>query len=377
MNAATLAGALGALGLLLPGAGQAGRFEHGLSAGLTAEYDSNPALSASAANAVWRLTASPAYSLKRAAGADEWDARLGLRLERSSNAAVSAGREDPSLNLSWRRATPTGGFGLSLGYEKASTRVTEFQDTGLVAADGSRVSQSLAGNWSLALDERRSLAFNASHSAVSYRGGTLTDYRSLGAGLTYSMAWDERAEPYLRLSASRHAPDAGAASNSYDFLAGLRLSRSERLNLDLAAGLNRTVSSGASNASGSRGGWQGSVKLDYALDPRSNFSLDLGRSVASSGGGGFSESDQLAVHWSRALAERDTLGADLSWRKSRTLTAGDTRQLNLWGSRALGDLWSLRLSYQFRQREGGGVAAASGQVLALTLSYAHPDFLDF
>lgn len=373
MNAATLAGALGALGLLLPGAAQAGRFEHGLSAGLTAEYDSNPALSA-AANGVWRLSATPAYSLKRAVGADEWDARLGLRVERSSNAAVSAGREDPSLNLSWRRATPTGGFGLSLGYEEASTRVTEFQDTGLVAADGSRVSQSLAGNWSLALDERRSLALNASHSAVSYRGGTLTDYRSLGAGLTYSVAWDERTEPYLRLSASRHEPAAGAASNSYDFLAGLRLSRSERLNLDLAAGLNRTEAAGASS---SRGGWQGSVKLDYALDPLSGFGLDLGRSVASSGGGGFAESDQLAVHWSRALAERDTLGADLSWRKSRTLTAGDTRQLGLWGSRALGDLWSLRLSYQFRQREGGGVAAASGQVLALTLSYAHPDFLDF
>lgn len=371
MYAAALAGALGALGLLLPGAGQAGRFEQGLSVNLATEYETNPALSATAKDGVWRQTVAPSLGLTRTNGADEWEARLGLRLERSSNEALSTGRDDPSLGLTWRRASSTGGLNLKFGYDTQSTRVSEFQDTGLVTVDGSRSSQSLALTLSHALDERRTLSLDAGHTAVGYQGGSLTDYRDLSAGLTYSLDWDERLAPYLRLSASRYTPDLGVASTSYDARIGFRLARGERLSLDVAAGLNHIV------ADTHRNGWLGSVSLDYALDPRASLDLDLSRSVASSGAGGFAESDQLAVRWGRTLSERDSVGADLSWRNSRTLTTGDTRQLNLWGSRALGDLWSLRLSYTFRRREGGGEAAASSQALALTLSYAHPDFLDF
>lgn len=375
MNAATLAGALGALGLLLPGAGQAGRFENGLSATLSAEYDSNPGLSATAADAVWRLSAAPAYSLNRSVGPDEWSARLGLHLERSSNESVSSDRRDPNLSLVWRHLTPTGAVGLSAGYEKASTRVTELRDTAFVAADGSRVSQSLGANWSHALDQRRNLSLNASYADVGYSGTSLNDYANLSVGATLSDAWDELTERYLRLNASRYDPQAGGGaareSDSYDVSAGIRLKRTDKLDLDLSAGMNRTV------AQTSRTGWQGGLSLKYDMDARSAFAFSLGRSVAASGSGGFLESDQLSLRWNHALSDTQSVGADLSWNKSRSATTGDTRQLNLWGSRALGDLWSIRLSYGFRQRQGGGVAEASGHLLALTLSYAHPDFLDF
>lgn len=371
MNAATIAGALGALGMLLPAPAQAGAVEHGFSLALSGEYDTNPGLAAAPADGLWRVSALPAYSLTRAAGPDEWSGRLALRLERASDAALSADRQDPSLSLAWKRARASGGAGLSYAYEKAASRETEFQDTGLVSVDGSRTSQTLGADWNESLDERRGLAANASLASVRYARGGLTDHDTLGAGLTYSHAWSERNEPYLRAAWTRYEPRAGgAASDSWDLLAGVRLRPSERLDLEVSAGLNRTV------AASNRSGWQGGLKLNYEGDENTRLSLDLGRGVASSGSGGFTESDRLTASWDQALSERWNLGASLAWRKSRAAGTGDTLQFNLSGSRALSDAWSLRLAYTFRQREGAGLPEASGHLLGVTLSYAHPDFLD-
>ena len=67
----------------------------------------------------------------------------------------------------------------------------------------------------------------------------------------------------------------------------------------------------------------------------------------------------------------------MSKRRSQAAATGDTAQLNLFASRALGEAWSLRASYLYKQAQSGGLAEASGHVLSLTLSYANPDFLDF
>ncbi len=372
MNSATLAGVLGALGMLLPGLAQAERFDVTLSTALATDYDSNPALSATAATPVWRYSASPRASLTRIAGPDEWDAQAGIHLERSSNSAVSAPRQDPNLSVAWAHALPTGSFGLTGGYSEASTRNTEFQQTGLVTADGTQSSTSLSANWSRELDERGTLALNAGYTGVSYRGVSLTGYNTANAGATYNYVWDERNTPYLSLSGSHYTPDATGAgvvgSDSYNLLGGIQLTRSERLSLDLSAGLNQT------RAQTSRTGWQGGVKLSYLIDDLSSVNFNLGRSTTSSGLGGFVQSDQLDMGWTRDLSEKQSMGANLSWHRSQSAGAGETRQFTLWGNRQLDDLWSLRASCQYRQSLGGSVATASGYVLDLTLSYARPDF---
>lgn len=360
---------LGALGLLSPWCSHAGLIEQGLTASLSEDYDTNPPMSSAGSTALWRTSLSPSYSLSRASGADEWDASLGLLLQRSSDPGVSQNRQDPSLSLGWTRATPNGSFGFSAGYKKASTRITELQDTGLVAADGSQTTQSLSGNWSNALDERRTVSLNAAYAGVGYQGGTLSDYRNFSVGATGSYAWDERSEPYLSLSASRYQPvnTTGIESDSYDLMAGVKLSRSDRLSLELAGGVNQLL------AQTTQSGFVGSVKLNYALDDREDFNFNLSRGVAASGIGGFLKSDQFSAGWSRALSDRQSLGADLSWHWSHSAGTGDTRQLSLWSSRVLDDLWSLRFSYLYKQLSGGSLAEASGHVLSLTLSYAHPD----
>lgn len=352
-------------------ASAAGLFQHGFSVTLNSDYDTNPTLSASAKQAIWRFSASPGYSLSRSSGPDSLNAKLGLSVQRSSDENVSAGRQDPTLSVGWNRQSPTGSFGVSASYAEASTRVTEFQDTGLVAVDGSKATQSLSANWSRSLDERRALSLNAGYTGISYSSGGLTGYNTLSTGATLSDTWNERVAPYLRLSASHYAPDVGGAdSDSYDLMAGVSLTRSERLSLDLSAGINQTL------AQTERNGWQGSLKLNYATDERSSFAFDIGRSVSSSGLGGFVESDQMNARWNTALSDRQSIGADLSWRKSQSAGTGDTRQFSLWGSRSLDAFWSLRVQYLYKQSEANSLAEATGSVLSLSLSYAHPDFLD-
>lgn len=361
--------ALAALTLLLAGPAQAGRFQHDVSAGLSLEYDTNPSLAASGGDGLWRLAATPGYQLAGADGADQWHARGGLRLERSTDAAISAERQDPSLSLSWTRLAPAGQFGLSGSYEQASTRVTELQDTGRVSADGTRTAQSLSANWLGELDPRNSLSLVGGYADTRYSGGGLSDYANLNLGATWTRAWSERASAYLRLSASRYLPGAASAasSDSFDALAGLSLTRSERLALDLRGGFNHT-------SSGGNGGWQGGVTLDYAYAPRTALALDLGRSVSSSGAGGFVTADRCDARWSQALSERGSAGLDLSWHRSGTTAPTTTRQIRLWASQELGPSWGLRLSYLYKQREGAGLAAADAHVLSLALSYAHPAF---
>jgi hypothetical protein len=377
MKAATLAGILtGSLGALLPVPANSAMFQHGFSVGLNSDYDSNPTLSATAPESIWRFSASPSYTLSRNTGPDTLNARLGLAIERSSNERLSADRQDPTLSLAWTRELTTGSFGVSASYAEASTRVTEFQNNGLVTADGNKITQSLSLNWSRSLDERRTLSLSAGQTGVSYQGGTLTDYSTLSTSATLSDTWNERIAPYLRFSASHYVPDSGSTnsgstnSDSFDLMAGVNLTRTDRLSLDMSAGFNQTV------AQTDQSGWQGSFKLNYALDDRSAVSFDLSRSVASSGIGGFTESDQLNAHWNTALSDQQNIGADLSWRKSQSAGTGDSRQISLWGSRSLNDLWSLRVQYLYKQSEGNGLADATGSVLTLSLSYAHPDFLD-
>ncbi len=371
MSAALATRALAALALLLSGPAQAGRYQHDLSASLSAEYDSNPALSAMLPKAIWRVVAAPAYRLSGVSGANQWNAQFGLRLERSTDVALSADRQDPNGSLAWTRQTRTGQFGISGKYEEASTRVTEFQDTGLVSADGSRIAQSLTANWSTEWDERTSLSLNGSYADTAYRGGTLTDYANLSLGATVSQAWSERSQPYLQFSASRYLPASGlGSSDSLSALAGIKLTLSERLNLDLRGGMSDT--SGQTDNSG----WQGGLTLDYVADPRSGFRLDLGRSSSASGLGGFAETDQISGSWHRALTETSNAGIDLSWRKSQATLSTTTRQVTLWANRELTPAWSLRVSYLYKAREGAGQGEADGHVLALVLSYAHPDFFN-
>jgi hypothetical protein len=317
---------------------------------------------------VWRLRFNPRYTLTGTAGVDEYKIGVGLNIERSSDEALSANREDPSLLLGWQRQHETGEFGITAKYDEASTRVTELAESGLITADGSRASASLAGNWRALLDERSSLTADLEYKKVAYEGGFYTNYANLSGGIKYSRAINERIEGFLRATASRYDPEgAGLSSNNYAAMVGFKVATSERLDWTIHAGLSRT--SGADDGTG----WQGGFLLHY-LGVRSDLTIDIARAMNPSGEGGFAESDQVRIASGYSVDERTRVGVDVTWREYKGTSANTTKQVGLWGSHELTPFWSARLSAAYKLRDESLSAEASGYVIGVTLVYSHPDF---
>ncbi|NWG87698.1 MAG: hypothetical protein HXY26_09380 [Hydrogenophilaceae bacterium] len=319
-----------------------------------------------ASGGVWRFNTVPSYQITGILDRDQFNMGLSLNLERSSDEAVSAGREDPTLSLGWRRAMPTGDFGIAMLHEEASLRVTEFADTGLVG-DGTRSSSSLSADWNSQLSDRLGVTLGTSYKDVSYQGGSNTDYATLAANASLSRIWSDRIETKLSLSSSRYVPDAGQSSTSLDTSFGLKLKLTERLDTDLRLGVNRT--SGRSDNTG----WTGGLALNYVTSERSAASFRLDRAVSDSGAGGFAESTQASGQLTYAISNLLSASVDVSWRENRSIPNTSTLQAGASLSRGLDDHWLLRMSYQYRYREQDGGDEADAHLLSLTLNYSHPE----
>lgn len=347
----------------------AGGWQQSISLPATLEYDTNPTLVPTGRTEIWKARLAPAYNLTGTYSADEYKAGLGLMIERPSDRSISAARQDPNLSLGWRRQTETGEFGLTAKYDKASTQTTALEETGVVVRDGTRTTKSLLGNWRSSLSERSSLAADAQRTKIAYDSGTLTGYDNLTGSITYNYAWSARAEPFLRVSASRYEPDSAllSSSNHYTAMGGLKFNASENLEWTAQAGMSR-VTGRASDT-----GWLGSFVMRY-LSERSDYSLDIGRSISPSGEGGFVEADQIRGAWAYAVDALTRAGLDASVRKSKGATPNTIQQIGAWVSHDLSPLWSSRLYYLHKQRQQAGQSDASGNVLGVTLVYSHPDF---
>lgn len=358
------------LALLPSGMVYADSWQAAVALPMTVEYDTNPRLDSDAKKAVTRTIIAPDYNLVGAFGRDELRLGIGLNLERSSDQSIALNREDPKLLLGWQRESEVGGYGVTAKYDESSTLFSALEESGVVAADGTRKQYALAGNWHAATSERSTLASDIGYTRVNYDTDALTSYDDLSAMFSWNYAWSERIEPYSQFSVSRYEPTGGtvsASSTSYTPIAGVQFNISEQLEVGLRAGVNQ-VSGAESGPS-----WQGGVELRY-VGERFDTSIDVGRSTIVSGEGGFTEVSQLHGTWSYAVNETRRAGFDASWQDNKGNVPNTMRQINAWASQELSPFWVARLSLTYKQRQQDGRPDASANVLGMTLIYSHPDF---
>lgn len=356
------------LAVCLPATAIAATWEQALSLPVSVEYESNPRLSETDRQSVRRTLLTPDYSLTATDGTDQWFARLRLRIERSSNTAISADREDPSIDLGWNHAHETGQFGLTAHFDKKSTRLSELEDTGQLTNDNTRRSRTLSANWSNALSERYTLNLNASLNKVSFdgAGSGLNDYqdKSISAQLGYSL--DAQTDTFARISLSRFEPVSGSSTKIRSLDIGATWALSERINITGSAGVND--SSGATTESG----WQARFDMSY-LTERSHSNLGLSRTRSPSGAGVVNESNQLQAGWRYALSERDNVGVNFNWRENLSTNTGKTLRLGANYTRQLSPSWDFRVSAQ-RLKRDDDVSNAFSNTLTATLVYKLTDF---
>ena len=330
------------------------------------EYDTNPRMSSTDKQSIWRYIATPRYSIAAVADRNRWYSDVSLRLERSSDKSLSVDREDPTIVVGWQRDSERDRFSLIGKYNKASTRFTEFDETGLVVNDASSNTRSLAANWSRLLTERLNFSLGGQYLTTSYSGGNFTDYatKSLNSSLTYDL--NERVRPYIQVALTDFNPDGQGRRNtkSQNYLVGAHVDITPRLNVSAAAGLNHLSSAGTGRVA--------NTNFNY-LGERYSFRGSLERSVSSSSVGNFQESDRLSLGYNYDLSERSRLGADFSWRKNNSLNDSETKQLSGFYARDLTEFWQMRLLLQTRNLKSVN-RSANGNVAGITFTYNIPEF---
>ena len=330
------------------------------------ELDTNPRMSSTDKQSIWRYIATPRYSIAAVSDQNRWYSDVSLRLERSSDKRLSVDREDPNVVVGWQRDGERDRFSLIGRYNEASTRFTELDETGLVDNDTSSTTKSLGANWSRVLTERLNFSLGGQYLKTSYSGGSFTGYttKSLNSTLTYD--FNERVRPFIQLGLTDFNPDGQGRSNtkSQNYLVGTHVDISPRLTVSASAGINHISSAGNGriananfNYAGERYGLRGSIE----------------RSVSASSIGNFQEADRLSLGYSYDLSDKSRLGSDFTWRKNNSLNDSETKQLSGFYSRDLTEFWQMRLLLQARKIKNTN-SSANGNVVGITLTYNIPEF---
>lgn len=336
------------------------------------EFDSNPELVAGQSDSVVRYRLLPQYTYTRRSDDTEWAVVLGARLERSSNTQISDHRQDPSAQFKWQQQTPTASWGVNAGYAKASTRTTEFEETGLVTADRTQTTQNLGATASQQLSERWSANTSLGYQVVDYDTVVLTSYTntSLAAGLSYD--WSEGEKLSFDLTGSHYSPDGGGLgtatrSSSTGAMFGYAANLSPAFDWRAQLGVVRVTGNNADTT------WQGNLQLNHKGE-RFTSGVSLGRSVAASGQvGGFTTSNALRLQSQYALSERSSAGVQYSQTRSASLTGNRTSTFGVNVSHELTPFWRLEATLQ-RKTANKPTGQASASVVGLNLNYIHPDF---
>lgn len=330
------------------------------------EYDTNPIMSSSRKQPIWRYTVTPKYTVTKTENQNTLFLNAGLNIQRSSNTSVSVNREDPSLAIGWGHDYERGRFSLVGRYDKASSRFNEFTRTGIVDKDGSSMSKSISASWSHMVTERLEALIDAQYLKSTYSGSGFTNSSTKTINSTLSYDLNERIRPFVQISASKLSPEGTGEHStiSQSYLIGAKVIVTPPLNISASLGLNHEAANG--------NGWIANSAVNYQAE---KYSLQgaLSRAITPSGTGQFQKTDNFSLRYSYQLSDMVSVGTDFIWSNNSSDNGNEARQLVGWYTKDLSDLWQLKLSMNFKELKGAN-QTANASVLGFTVIYNIPEF---
>jgi hypothetical protein len=329
------------------------------------DYDTNVNMSKEETS-IWRYRLLPTYTISAVDDLNRWYSRANLNIQRSSDRRLSLDREDPSIGVGWERELARGRFSLTGNYDKASTRVTEFLESGLVTSDASSIRKSIAANWSRLLTERLNWTLGGGYTKVTFTGGGgFSGYNSKSLNTSLSYEWSDKLRPFINFGYSTFNPESTdqESSNSKTYSVGASYELNPRLTTTGSVGITR-LSSGV--------GKVGSVALTYSGDLY-QISGNYSRNVTPSSIGGFQNADALSLNYGYTLSEKSSIGTSFSWRRNNSLNDVESRQISAFYSRNLAEYWQMRLSLQMREIKSTN-QNVNGDIIGISLIYNTPEF---
>lgn len=370
MNVQRVAGLaiLLACNMLYSGVGWADSWRQALVARVSTEFDTNPAMSSTRSDGIWRGLFEPSYSLMGRTGESEITTGLAVQMSRSSNKSLSPDRDSPTVFLNWLRPSTAGKFGITSRYAEVLTSDAGGADSaGRVSASSTRVSRTVGGSWSNELSALSTVSADASYSGVSYKGaGIYQNYATQTVGLKYDYVMNERTTSFYRVSGNKYVPEnSGPSSQRNDVALGM-VWKSEYLDWTMQAGKSKVVSGNSVT--------QGSVETHYAGE-RNQLGVNVSRLVLPSGQGGFVTTGQIGGNWSYALSDYSNAGFDISLRKNYSSANSSNSTISgIWLDHNLNPLWKVRTYFRHRTNDVTGSAGVSSNILGFSFAYAYSDF---
>ncbi len=355
--------------LTAPGWAQAQTFYQYLDFSTDAEYDSNPLMQAEDEESVYRGILTPRYRMHWAEGPNDWRLQAELKLEESSDTDLSQDRRDPKLRGTYTRDYTQGSWSIDAGYEEASTRITEFEDTSVLSADGTRASANAGLQWNHQLSKKNTLDLGVTYLDVSYDDVNLTDYRTPAADLRLSRLVSDQSTWYVALSGSRYEPQGEDESDAslYGLSLGFITQLSQLLTADFSGGYTRVDTEDASEDDDQ---WNARAALDYS-GKRLDWELSVSRLTSPSGAGGYTTADMATLSASYRLTARMDFEFGAHWRDNDAEQLGESSSVTVSLKQGLAEHWSLRFSLMHKRQELPEKADAN--VATISLHYNLPE----
>lgn len=334
------------------------------------EYDSNPSLSANNEQPVWAYTIVPQLQIDATNELNRWYLDSALLVHRYSNDKVLVERQDPKISGGWTRTYESGTYGIKANYEESTSRNLELASTGVfVNKNGTQKNESIEALWQHAINARWSILNEGIYSKIKItNSGVLGSYDLSELRSTLTYANTEKLSTYSQLDYLHYRPES--ILDNTDFIrlnVGTNYQMTERFSYGVRGGLYK-VSGNQSDS-----GWEAAVNGKYTPNEKTNYLMEVSRSLGAGGIGGFQKNDSLKLAWNYDLSDRNIMGADYSLNMSRkdnqiNTNAINNQQISLFYDRKLSNHWQAHLSAAHKQIDVTSVNSQAN-VIGVALMY--------
>lgn len=338
----------------------------------TIQYDDNVTMGSSNAPDAFRYILTPKVVFSKLDEVNTFSLSGAINIVRSSvSEQLILDREDPTVNAKWVHQYARGNFSLGADYSKTSTRVSEFEQTGLVFRDGDSVNKQLYFSWAYEITERINSKLNLRTQKQTYTQSTLADYKNDAADFRVGYQHSERMKPFIEIGYSKFTSQASLGAVSTDnnlkrASVGLDYEHGPLLNWSLSVGINK-------NSDTEDTGWIANGNLNYEISNRTLINLAYNRSNNPTGLGGIQESDNLSINVKSVISDIDSVGGAVTWSKNNNLNSVTSKSLNAYYSHILSPKLTASLNFSYRNIDFNN-NDASGAQLGFTLSYNYLNF---
>lgn len=337
--------------------------QHSAQLGADVEYNSNLQFLNQGAESTYIYRLLPTYKLAAVDDTNEIFGTLGFNFQKSSNSTISNDREDPTVQLGWLHQLESGELDFNAAYVKQSSRITQFTQTGVVAADGTSVNKDFSLSWLHNLTNRLSLEVLGTYTDSTFDGVFLGDFSERGVQTELKYQYSQKYSPYIRL---RAADFRNLSRTKYQTaLVGSEVTLSSNSAVNGALGVTHFSTDGDN---------QGVGFLEYEYSGfRSTVTLAISRTAFPTGLDFVEIGDVLDLSYGYDLTEKSKLEAIVGATQNKRQEI-KTQTLGFAYVRELTPQLGMRVNMSFQNIKGDTVDSVHNDVLGITLTYNTQNF---